>query len=67
LPLKPSGTSDAQYKGHEYMSIYPSIVRYDSWDKYSSGNSIVPGYYVRTKDDMNNTYYITPLAEWFRK
>ena len=66
LPLKPTGTSDSQYKGHEYMSIYPSIVRYDSWDKYSNGNSIIPGYYIRTKDDANNIYYITPLTEWFR-
>lgn len=67
LPLKHAGKSDSEYKGFEYMSIYPSIVRYDSWDKYSDGNSITPGYYVRIKDDRNNTNYITPLGEWFRK
>ena len=67
LPLKPAGSSDALYKGHEYMSIYPSIARYDSGDKYSDGSSITPGYYVRTKDETKNTYYITPLAEWLKK
>ena len=64
LPLKPSGSADSQYKGSEHMEIYPSIVRYESWDKYSNGNRIIPGYYVRTKDDVDNKYYITPLAEW---
>jgi hypothetical protein len=67
LPLKPAGSSDAQYRGNEYMSIYPSIARYDSGDKYSNGNSITPGFYVRTKDDTDNKYYITPLAEWLKK
>jgi len=67
LPLKPVGTLDAQYKGNEYMSIYPSIVRCDSGDKYSNGNRITPGYYVRTRDESDSSYYITPLAEWFRK
>ena len=67
LPLKPAGSSDALYKGHEYMSIYPSIARYDPGDKYSNGSSITPGYYVRTKDETKNTYYITPLAEWLKK
>lgn len=67
MPLKPSGTSDEQYKGNEYMSIYPSIARYDSWDKYSNGDSITPGYYVRTKSDTGNRYIITPLDEWLKR
>ena len=67
LPLKPAGKLDSEYKGFEYMSIYPSIVWYDSCDRYSNGNTITPGYYVRTKDDRNNINYITPLVEWFRR
>ena len=66
MPLKPSGTSDAQYKGNEYMSIYPSIIRCDLGDKYSDGSSISPGYYVRTNVDVGKGYYITPLGEWLK-
>lgn len=66
LPLKPVGSSDSQYKGNEYMSIYPSIVKCDSLDKYTNGNSISPGFYVRTKDEVDDIYYIKPLADWFK-
>lgn len=67
LPLKPVGSYDSQYKGNEYMSIYPTIAKYDLGDKYLNGNSITPGYYVRTKDDTDDKYYITPFAEWLKK
>ena len=29
FPFKPKGTPDSEYKGSEYMSIYPCITRYD--------------------------------------
>ena len=69
LPLKPVGALDSEYKGSEYMSIYPSIVRYDTWDnyKYKDGKRIDAGFYVRTKDVANNTNVLEPLSDWLKK
>lgn len=65
FPMKPKGTHDNEYKGSEYMSIYPYIAYYDGTEKYINGQSITRGYYVCSwKDDLN---YITPLADWFKK
>ena len=67
LPMKPKGAYDSQYKGSEYMSIYPHIVFYDGTEKYRGSEKLVEkGYYVCTKgtDGIN---YITPLTEWFKK
>lgn len=66
LPLKPFGAPDSQYKGSEYMEIYPSIVRYNSWDRTLNGESMTPGYYVRAKD-ADNKYSTIPLAEWLKR
>ena len=65
FPMKPKNTSDSAYKGSEYMSIYPYITYYDGTETYKGGKPIARGYYVRYKE--NDTYYITPLAEWFNK
>ena len=67
FPMKPKGTYDSEYKGSEYMSIYPHIVFYDGTEKYRGSEKLVEkGYYVCTKgtDGIN---YITPLTEWFKK
>lgn len=61
FPVKERYSGDADFKGNEYMEIYPHIVcRKD--DKYKSGERIPDGYYVRYK--KNNSYYLTPLREW---
>lgn len=62
FPLKDKGTNDSLYKGNEYMEIYPYIVYRGGSDKYSSGEKIQDGYYVRYKEE--NQYYLTPLEEW---
>jgi len=65
FPMKPAGTYDSAYKGTEYMSIYPYISYFNGTEKYTDGDSIKQGYYIRTiKKDSS---YITPLAEWFIK
>ena len=46
------------------MAIYPYISYYDGTETYKSGRSIARGYYVRWQE--NESYYITPLDEWFR-
>ena len=66
FPMKPKGMLDSSYKGSEYMSIYPSIVRYDGTEKYIDGKPVAPGYYVSEMQNDGN-YLITALAEWFEK
>lgn len=63
FPMKPEGSHDKDYKGNEYMRIYPYIVYYNGTEKYTNGNPISEGYYV--KKETPNGNYITPLEEWF--
>jgi len=65
FPMKPAGKSDYSYTGSEYMSIYPYISYFDGSEKYTSGNLIKQGYYVRTITKDGN--FITQLADWFSK
>lgn len=62
FPFKDKGTYDSSYKGNEYMEIYPHIVYRGGNDKYSSGEKIQEGYYVRYKEE--GKYYLTPLEKW---
>jgi len=61
FPIKPKGASDSSYDGFEYMNIYPFVVYYNGTEKYTNGNSIPRGYYVRDES------YITPLGEWLKE
>lgn len=65
FPLKPKGTYDFQYKGNEYMRIYPYIEFYDGTEKYSNGQQITRGYYVVTHKDGKNIY--CSLKQWLSK
>lgn len=65
FPLKPKGTYDFQYKGNEYMRIYPYIEFSDDTEKYSNGQQIEQGYYVVTPEDGKYSYYSLKL--WLSK
>lgn len=65
FPMKPEGAYDSSYKGSEYMSIYPYIAYFDGTEKYTTGESITRGYYVRRRE--TDGYYITPLNDWFKE
>lgn len=65
LPLKPKGAYDFQYKGTEYMRIYPYIEFSDGSEKYSSGEQIARGYYVVNPKDGKKIY--CSLREWLSK
>lgn len=65
FPLKKKDSYESSYKGNEYMQIYPSIAYYGEGEIYQGGQPITPGYYVAVRGE--NTYYITPLAEWLSK
>lgn len=65
FPMKPKGGSDSLYKGNEYMSIYPYIVKQEYGDRYKNGSSVAAGYYVCTNEDGNCT--LLPLEDWFSR
>lgn len=64
FPMKPKDAYDFDYKGSEYMQIYPYICYFDGTETYTNGKPIIKGYYVRYKE--NDSYYITPLENWFK-
>ena len=66
LPVKNKGQNDDQYKGQEYMSIYPQIFYYDGSEHYRSGESVTPGFYYGYRDDRG-VRVITPLSVWLNK
>ena len=66
LPIKEKGISEKDYKGHEYMSIYPLILYYNGNEKYSDGRLVPEGYYYGYKNDKGG-YTITPLKDWLNK
>ena len=63
--MKPANTMDSDYKGSEYMSIYPYIVYYDGTETYGNGKLISKGYYVMRQSDKGKI--ITPLSYWFKQ
>ena len=65
FPMKPEGAYDSEYKGSEYMEIYPYISYFDGTETYTNGKPIPRGYYIRWREDGSN--YITPLGDWFRE
>jgi hypothetical protein len=65
FPMKPRGAYDSQYKGSEYMNIYPYISYFDGTEKSTDGIPIPCGYYVCSYE--GNVNHITPLGEWFDK
>lgn len=65
LPIKKKGTYDFQYKGNEYLYIYPYIAYYDGTEKYTNGNYVKEGYYV-VKQDSTGHKTIDTLYNWLR-
>lgn len=65
FPMNDKFKKVSDYKGKEYMELYPTIVHYDGTEKYCNGSSIEEGYYVRTKNSTG--YTITKLGSWLSK
>ena len=67
FPVKEKNLTENDYKGHEYMSIYPLILYYDGSERYfSSEKPVEVGFYWGYKNEVGR-YIITPLAEWLSK
>lgn len=63
FPMKPKGKNDNDYKGNEYMSIYPHIAYFEGTEVDCYGEKIPEGFYIIEKDSS----IIIPLGEWFRR
>ncbi len=66
LPIKNKGEDDYQYKGNEYLYIYPYIAYYDGSEKYTNGSYVESGYYVCTQDATGHRT-ITSLSSWLKR
>lgn len=64
LPMKDTGKYDHQYKGNEYLEIYPHIDYQDGTLRYNTGNIIPMGYYVRDPINSRRTVNLTLLKDW---
>lgn len=62
LPIKEIGEYDHQYKGNEYLQIYPKI-NYRNAFTNIKGDYFKSGYYVENPDDN----YITELSDWLKQ
>lgn len=65
IALFPINDTFGDYKGNEYLEIYPYIVHRSYGDTYSDDSLIQPGYYVREKNETG--FSITPLDEWLKR
>ena len=64
IAIFPVNDFGSEYKGNEYLEIYPHIVERKSGDKYNDGTQIIPGYYVRYK--YENNYRLIELSKWLK-
>ncbi|MEO7313384.1 MAG: toll/interleukin-1 receptor domain-containing protein [Chitinophagaceae bacterium] len=68
VPIKEKGEYDFQYKGNEYLQIYPSIDYEDGTNRYKTSQKIIEkGYYVCKPKNKEGIRYITELKEWLNQ
>jgi hypothetical protein len=68
LPMKEKNSYDYNYKGNEYLQIYPSIDYEDGTNRYKSSQQLIPrGYYVCKPRNKDGVRYITPLKQWLNE
>lgn len=64
FPVKEIMTSNTQYKGNEYMQIYPFIAYFEGFETYYNGTFVKRGYYVCQKDSEGNISVLKRLEDW---
>jgi hypothetical protein len=67
LPVKEKGEYNYQYKGNEYLQIYPHIDYEDGTGVYSNGERIPAGYYVAEPPNKDGIRYINSLKTWLNR
>jgi hypothetical protein len=66
IPIKEKGENDSQYKGNEYLQIYP-VIQYNKAFTNIEGQHFVEDYYVWEPKNKEGRRYITLLKEWLKK
>lgn len=64
IAILPMADKGKDYKGNEYLKLYPSIEYFKEDRIYSNGAPIKEGFYVRSPHDER--YTITPLDTWLK-
>lgn len=59
--------NNEQWKGNEYMQLYPVIEYEDGTTNYSNGEKIPEGYYVELPMDKNGNRQLISLKNWLLK
>lgn len=68
VPIKEKGEYDSQYKGNEYLQIYPSIDYEDGTNRFKTSKKIIEkGYYVCKPRNKDGIRYITKLKQWLNQ
>lgn len=67
LPVKEKGEYNHQYKGNEYLQIYPHVDFEDGTNVYTNGEPIPAGYYVAEPRNKEGIRYINPLKTWLNR
>lgn len=68
LPVKEKGEYDFEYKGNEYLQIYPHITYRDGTTYYrSTYERITEGYYVAEPENEEGVTIITPINAWLNQ
>ena len=62
--MKDKNTFDNNYKGNEYLQIYPRI-EYRKAFSNILGSFFKEGYYVR-EPNTKGTYFLTELSVWLK-
>lgn len=65
LALFPVEPDNSEWKGTEYLKIYPTIVYRNGKTKCSNGSIIDEGYYFQIS--KNGKLFLTPLVKWLYK
>ncbi|MBH1960693.1 MAG: toll/interleukin-1 receptor domain-containing protein [Flavobacteriia bacterium] len=65
ITLLPINRKYENFKGAEYLAIYPYIDFEDGSEKYNNGTYIPRGYYVKTPI-KNNMVNLVPLKQWLQ-
>lgn len=66
LPMKEKGSYDWDYKGNEYLQIYPQISYYKAFTNIH-GHYFKEGYYIAKPENENGKIYMTELSEWLKQ
>lgn len=66
IAIFPFSDKEIEFKGKEYLEIYPYIVRRKLGDVYSDNSPVTPGYYVRSYTEKDG-WIITELGKWLNR